>query len=90
MTEKPATEKFVEQIKKFGVKNVETDDRGYVRVWATEGGYGFPEEVNEGLNVRFCESTGMCLLSENHRMYREDAHHVLIFHVTYKENNDAN
>ncbi|SEL19263.1 hypothetical protein [Haloferax larsenii] len=55
----------------------QSDDKVYV--YAPEGGFGIQEEVYDGHDVRLIESIGMDSLSENHTLYREDAHHVLIF-----------
>lgn len=52
-----------------------------VYAFAAEGGLGVPADVYDDVDVHFAESIGMSSLHHTHRLYREYAHHVLIFKV---------
>lgn len=56
-------------------------DPDKVYLFPASGGYGITEDMYEGLDARLIESIGMSGLNESHRLYRERAHHVLIFKV---------
>jgi hypothetical protein len=81
-SQKMARETFEERIKSYGVKNTDySEAHDSLYVWAGESGYGVPKDCYDDLDVRMTESIGMSSLDETHRLYREDAHHVLIFTV---------
>mgnify|MGYP006274464257 CR=1 FL=1 len=74
-------EKFIARLKRYGIINIETfeDDPDKLYVFPPENGYGIPVDCYFGIDARLIESFGMGRFGENHRLYREDAHHVLIF-----------
>jgi hypothetical protein len=75
---------FRDRLREVGVHNTEImgGDPKKVYVFADEGGYGITADCYDGLNARLIESIGMDSLTENHRLYRPYAHHVLIFKVS--------
>jgi len=61
------------------IETLDQPDKLYL--FPTDRGFGITADCYDGLDVRMIESIGMESLNENHRLYREDAHHVLIFKV---------
>ena len=74
-------EKFIKRLAEIGVVNIKTFDGDPDKLYVFPGskGYGITEDCYFGIDARLIESIGMDSLNENHRLYREDAHHVLIF-----------
>lgn len=64
-------------------ERIETFDGhpGKLYLFAAEGGLGITADCYDGLDARLIESIGMASLNEDHRLYRDNAHHVLIFKV---------
>lgn len=80
--ENPRNE-FRERLRTIGVRNTEiiNDEENKLYVFADEGGWGIGKECYDGLDVRLIESVGMDSLDEDNRLYRDYAHHVLIFQI---------
>ena len=74
-------EKFIERLNSYGITNVEESELypDHLYVFPKSSGYGIPVDCYFGIDARLVESIGMDSLNETHRLYREDAHHVLIF-----------
>ena len=74
-------ETFTQRLDHYGIQNVETfeSDPDKLYVFPPMNGYGIPADCYDGLDVRLIESFGMGRFGEGHRLYREGAHHVLIF-----------
>lgn len=80
MTSKAAND-FAQNVREFVPDDRVMVDDGKVYLFPGQGGFGLPAEVYDGLDVALVESIGMDSLTESHRLFREDAHHVLIFKV---------
>jgi hypothetical protein len=76
-------DEFRNRLREIGVRGTEiiSDEPRKLYVFADEGGYAITQDCYEGLDARLIESIGMDSLSENHRLYRRYANHVLIFKV---------
>jgi hypothetical protein len=75
---------FRERLEHYGVEEIETvhGNPEKLYVFPNEGGYGIPEDCYDGLDVRLIESFSVERFDEDHRLYHEGAHHVLIFKVS--------
>jgi len=93
---KTAIETFVDNLKKYGIHDdyIQIEDyfdgTGKVYLHANKSGWGIPSDCYDDVDARLIESCSMKALGKNHWMKEENRDHVLIFSVTYKENNDAN
>lgn len=76
-------DEFRNRLREIGVRGTEiiSDEPRKLYVFADEGGYAITQDCYEGLDARLIESIGMESLSEDHRLFRCYASHVLIFKV---------